>query len=123
QDPVDVDAAGAQGGEPVVVQVLQVDKGDSVVILFHDLERVPAPGRQVGQVRADLDVAYGKELVDLLRLFRHGPQVGVVAGLDAVGGKDFFRLLQPLGQKPVVPLLDTLPADGAAAEGHVGNPH
>ena len=60
------------------------------------------PGSQMRQIRADLDVAHRKESVDLLRLFRHGPEMRGVACLDAVGGEDLFCLLQPFGQKRIV---------------------
>ena len=121
QNPFDIDVPSAQRGKSVFVQILQVDEGDSVVILFDDLQRISAAGSQMRQIRADLDVAHRKESVDLLRLFRHGPEVRVVACLDAVGGEDLFCLLQPFGQKRIVARLDASPTYGTAAERHVGN--
>ena len=51
QNPFDIDVPGAQRGKSVFVQILQVDEGDSVVILFDDLQRISAAGSQMRQMQ------------------------------------------------------------------------
>ena len=97
QNPFDIDVPSAQRGKSVFVQILQVDEGDSVVILLTISRGSPPPAARCarsGQILMSLT----EKSRSICSGFSAMDEVRVVACLDAVGGEDLFCLLQPLAR-------------------------